>query len=478
MSLQQNYRLLTDIDFSEKLYPNYNVCIGRLEAPECGYTIKNLNITSNKSEGLIKEAKYSIKNVKFENININDSTASNYEGIIINNTAELINLEFKDITINTPNKNYVACIAKNASNNIKNINLENITCNANTTVAGFIASMSEMECSGIIGKNIYITAKGNYSGGIFGSISCSDYGATTLTKNITIEDSEVTGRKYVGGAIGDGRINNVIVNNTKVEGVSNVGGISGSSGVNSIYAYADNVEVYGSGYNIGGLVGYKNSLSYGRLTNSTVEGTEYSTYNVGGVAGGSAQTFKYIEVNNVKVVNKGDYVGGFVGRTDDGNASNIIYNYLQDCYVEGNNYVGGLVGCVQTGNVYYNYSNTEIVALGQYIGGVTGYIKNANTTTTTDNKIEIHHNYVVGSKIKGIGNIGGLIGKTDKELYSDSQFKSNYIEAYIKSEDTESVSLGIGDRQQENQRLIDNYYYKYSSVNGENPNIHNGNIYI
>ncbi|MBS5855098.1 MAG: hypothetical protein KIC56_07840 [Clostridium sp.] len=469
----QNYRLLTDIDFSEKLYPNYNVCIGRLEAPECGYTIKNLNITSNKSEGLIKEAKYSIKNVKFENININDSTASNYEGIIINNTAELINLEFKDITINTPNKNYVACIAKNASNNIKNINLENITCNANTTVAGFIASMSEMECSGIIGKNIYITAKGNYSGGIFGSISCSDYGATTLTKNITIEDSEVTGRKYVGGAIGDGRINNVIVNNTKVEGVSNVGGISGSSGVNSIYAYADNVEVYGSGYNIGGLVGYKNSLSYGRLTNSTVEGTEYSTYNVGGVAGGSAQTFKYIEVNNVKVVNKGDYVGGFVGRTDDGNASNIIYNYLQDCYVEGNNYVGGLVGCVQTGNVYYNYSNTEIVALGQYIGGVTGYIKNANTTTTTDNKIEIHHNYVVGSKIKGIGNIGGLIGKTDKELYSDSQFKSNYIEAYIKSEDTESVSLGIGDRQQENQRLIDNYYYKYSSVNGENPNIHN-----
>ena len=110
-------------------------------------------------------------------------------------------------------------------------------------------------------------------------------------------------------------------------------------------------------------------------------------------------------MNNVKVVNKGDYVGGFVGRTDDGNASNIIYNYLQDCYVEGNNYVGGLVGCVQTGNVYYNYSNTEIVALGQYIGGVTGYIKNANTTTTTDNKIEIHHNYVVGSKIKGIGNI-------------------------------------------------------------------------
>lgn len=75
------------------------------------------------------------------------------------------------------------------------------------------------------------------------------------------------------------------------------------------------------------------------------------------------------------MVNKGDYVGGFVGRTDAGNASNIICNYLQDCYVEGNNYVGGLVGCVQTGNIYYNYSNTEIVALGENIGGVVGYIK-------------------------------------------------------------------------------------------------------
>ena len=469
----QNYRLLTDIDFNGKLYPNYNVSIGRLEAPESGYTIKNLNITSNKSEGLIKEAKYSIKNIKFENINIDDSTTGNYEGIIINNTAELINLEFKDITINTPNKNYVACIAKNASNKINNIKLNNITCNANTTVAGFIASMSEMECSEITGNNIYITAKGDYSGGIFGNISCSNYSETTLTKNITIEDVEVTGKNYVGGAIGYGRINNVTVNNTKVEGVNYVGGISGHSYVNSIYAYADNVEVYGSGYDIGGLVGYKSSLSYGRLTNSTVEGTEYSTYNVGGVAGGSAQTFNYIEVNNIRVVNKGDYVGGFVGRTDAGNTSNIICNYLQDCYVEGNNYVGGLVGCVQTGNIYYNYSNTEIVALGENIGGVVGYIKNANTTTISDNRIEIHHNYVVGSKIKGVGNIGGLIGKTDKELYLDSQFASNYIEAYIKSQDSKSVSLGIGDRQQENQRLIDNYYYKYSSVNEENPNIYN-----
>ena len=470
----QNYRLLTDIDFSGKLNPNYNVSIGRLEAPEDGYTIKNLDIVASGSVGLIKEAKNSIKNIKFENISITDSSYfTGFTGIIINNTAELKNISFEDITLDSPNKNYVGCVSKNESNNINNISLNNISCNGNTNVAGFIASMGEKNCTDIKGDNIHITGKGDYVGGIFGSISCSNYSSATITKNISVENSEIKGRNYVGGVYGYGRVNNATSNNNIVSGVNYVGGVSGNSYVNSYNVYASDVQVTGSGSNIGGLVGYKNSLWYGRIVDSIVEGTTYNTTNVGGVAGGSAQTFEYIEVNNVKVLNKGNYVGGFIGRTDAGNTSNVIYNYIQDSYVEGNNYIGGLIGCVQTGNVYYNYSDTEIKATGENIGGITGYIKNENTTIMGDNRIEIHNNYVIGSKIKGIRNIGGLIGRTDKELYLDTQFKSNYIEAYIVSDDTDSVSLGIGDRQQENQRLVDNYYYKYSSINGENPNIYN-----
>lgn len=472
----QNYRLLTDIDFSGKVNPNYNVSIGRLEAPEEGHTIKNLNIVTQQSKGLIKELKISMKHIHFENITIQSSVSGQYEGIILNNTAEIEDISFKNITIQAPKMNFVACISKNVSNRIDKIQLESITCQGNSYVAGFISNMSESSCMNIRGNDIKINATGDSIGGIFGNIACPNYNIDQPTRNILIENSNISGRNYVGGAIGAGRIYNVTSNHNIINGNTYVGGISGNSGVNSKYAYANSVEVYGSGSNIGGAVGYKNSLSVGKITNSIVEGTTTSSNNVGGFTGGSAQTFYAIEVNSTRVVSKGNNVGAFIGRTDAGNNTSLYECYAKDCYIEGNNNIGGLVGCVQEGNIWNNYTNTEVIALGDNAGGIAGYIKNQNTTNIGDNEIKIYKNNVAGSKVTANNNIGGLIGKTDKELYLASQFIDNYIEAYLTGKDLNTMSLGIGSNKQYNEKLENMHVYRYSSLNGINPNQENDNL--
>ena len=102
----ENYRLLTDLDFTGKQNINYNVKIGRLVTEGKIHTIKNLtlNIRSGTS-GLISILKNGIENIKFENININvinesQGTSINYAGIIGRCEGDIKNIEFNNININ------------------------------------------------------------------------------------------------------------------------------------------------------------------------------------------------------------------------------------------------------------------------------------------------------------------------------------------------------------------------------------------
>ena len=92
--------------------------------------------------------------------------------------------------------------------------------------------------------------------------------------------------------------------------------------------------------------------------------------------------------------------------------------------------------------------------------------------TAVSNVSKIFNNYVANTQINGNKNVGGLIGEIQKELYMPEDFYySNYVEANLKGQ--ESVSLGIGNMPNQNQYLKDTYYYKYSTINGENPNEQN-----
>ena len=470
----ENYRLLTDIDFSGKVNPNYNVSIGRLEAPEEGYAIKNLTIKAQGSEGLIKELKTSMKNIRFENITIENSGTGNYEGVIINNTAEIENVLFKDITINAPKMNYVSCIANSVSNYIQDISLERVKCYGNSYVAGFISYITESDCSNVIGNEIEIEGKGDNIGGLFGRIECPDYNITQSVKTLKIEDSKITGNgNYVGGAIGYGRINNGTSNRNIVSGMGFVGGLSGYGHVKNVDAKVSDSKIYGNKNNIGSVVGYANSLENVFVYNCDVIAEDNNARDIGGVLGGSAQIIRRIVVIDVRVISNGDNVGGISGRTDSGNKSVICESYLKDCYVEGNNKIGGIVGTIQSGTIYNNYSNTQILAKGNDTGGITGYAQNLTTTSVSDNRIQIYINNIAGSKITGQANIGGIIGKVDKELFSEEQFVNNYVEAYLEGKNIDTISLGIGSNKEYNANLKNAHIYQYSTINGSNINAEN-----
>ena len=93
------------------------------------------------------------------------------------------------------------------------------------------------------------------------------------------------------------------------------------------------------------------------------------------------------------------------------------------------------------------------------------------------NKISnIKFTYYAGGIIKGRTYVGGILGEIAKEIYNAdgyNRYYSNYVETNLISEDISTVSLGIGNMPKENLKLIDTYYYKYSTINGKNPNTEN-----
>ena len=127
------------------------------------------------------------------------------------------------------------------------------------------------------------------------------------------------------------------------------------------------------------------------------------------------------------------------------------------------------------GSIVANYTNSKTVANEHSAGGILGYLDNSkmdNLTSVTS----IRQNYYAGAIIQSKQYVGGVVGEIVKEIYDEDGVKryySNYVEANLVSEDPYTISLGIGNMPGENIKFIDNYYYKYSIVNGKYPNIDN-----
>ena len=127
------------------------------------------------------------------------------------------------------------------------------------------------------------------------------------------------------------------------------------------------------------------------------------------------------------------------------------------------------------GSIVANYTNSKTVANEYSAGGILGYLDNSkmdNLTSVTS----IRQNYYAGAIIQSKQYVGGVVGEIVKEIYDEDGVKryySNYVEANLVSEDPYTISLGIGNMPGENIKFIDNYYYKYSIVNGKYPNIDN-----
>ena len=498
----ENYKLMSDIDFDKKDNINIGVNIARLDGNNHALKNMNVSLTGNQT-GIINTVKTELKNINFENISINNIDGNRNIGIIVNNTGDISKVSFTNITINAPYAQYVACITKNDNSNTSEIKLNNVNITGKNYISGFIAETYAIDMENIVADNVTIKGSDGYIGGIFGNILNKQ---ESMLMNITLTNSNVQGsQQYVGGIVGYVPykstsmiwLDNVKLDNNYISGNDYVGGVSGYSGYER-HIEVQETTVKGNNF-VGGISGYSSLIYDAKFLNSDVEGignyvggilgmqinveTSYnlcvngsnissSGDNVGGLVGsiGRELRYSYVENSNIKGRNN---VGTLLGK----NNFFILYSYAYNCKVEGNNNVGGIVGnspsplSLGTKQVNYTYNNSDIKG-NDNVGGIVGNFNNTNMTDTY-NVNYVLYNYAINN-IVGKNNVGGIFGYIPESLYkANSYFRSNYVQSDIVSSDKNTTSMGIGNMPKENINLAKTYYYKYSTINGENLNEEN-----
>ncbi len=464
----QNYILMNDIDFKGKIDINSDVGIGRLKTNGDNKTLKNINI---ENASLIRKIENEIENINFENINIISNKNLNNLGIISNLSGSMNSINCKDITINSSNSDCVGIVGINFGP-IAKVNMENVNILGKNYVGG-LTGISRNTINDVTANKV--TIKGNdYSGGIVGELSANN-------KNINMTNLKIEGHNYVGGITGQVLNNateyfNLFVNDSEIYGNSYVGGIEGLTfGYGAYRRGIYNSNIIGSGNNIGGIRGSPStgSIDNCEVINCNVKGVGVKSNYVGGICG----SIIYISDSRVlesTIEASGDNVGCLGGKAGDEYAGRCGYrNYVENSIVKGNKEVGGAFGkVINNFDVSNNYINAEVRAKEGNVGGLIGYLDNSNMTSI-NNKSIVKENYFVGN-INGNSNVGGLIGNIAQELYMpELYYMSNYIEGRIQSGSNANVSLGIGNMPNQNQYLKDTYFYKYSSINGKNPDKQN-----
>ena len=488
----QNYRIMSDIDFSGKINIKNKINVSRFDGNN--HVLKNIRLKLDNNSALINFVQNEIKDITFENIEINSENATNNIGIILRNSGRIENIVFKDININAPKASYVAPISRNESMTIENINLNNIEIVGKSYIGGLIGRTIAGNFTNIVAEEININSE-SYVGGIFGYMISQE---NSEIKDVTINNSEIVGTSNrVGGIVGTTDsgtekiiwFSNINMEDNTISGKEYVGGISGYLSY-CRHIISKNNNINGTNY-VGGIAGQA-------FTAYDLEVTNLNLQSTGNYAGGLfGSTYGLGKVNNAyvndsKIISTGDYVGGINGRNDREladvyvenseitgrnnvggiagiNNLNITRVYVYNCKIIGNNNIGGIIGNIIRGVISFTYNNATIIG-NSNLGGIIGYFPNTGVTST-NNATNISYNYA-SANISGSNNIGGLFGKIDVELYNPANyFKQNYFEIYITTEDESTSSPGVGSRKIENSNLPNTYIYKYGTINDKNIDI-------
>ena len=472
----ENYRLLTDLDFAGKQNVNYNLKIGRLVTEGNIHTIKNitLNVGDKGDFGLISLLKNGIENIKFENININcnEKAKASSIGVIGRCEGTIYNIEFNNIHINisesAKNINNIGCIGYYEGTYVEKVKTNEIHINGGSVyIGGTFGWLTYAELKNIEASNINIEGNAEQVGGIIGHMQ--QLTQTMYSSNIKIMNSNIKGNKVIGSITGAGGFNeNITVINCNVEGIETIGGVVGAQthamgGLKN--TLIDNSHIKGT-TKVGGIFGSGGRIEYSKVINSTIEGIGSNSKAVGGVVGVQGWGPRTTYVKDSKVISKGINVGGILGESWSGTNGCFVDNVL----VEGYANVGGLVGYTQRNGSHYSYSNATVIATEHSAGGITGYLENGEMDNL-NNLSQMIGNYYARGTVKSKETVGGIIGEVEKELFMPKNYyKQNYIEANLISEDANTISIGIGNMPEENSKMPNTYYYKYSKINGNYPN--------
>ena len=470
-TIPQNYRIMNDIDFSGRANINANITVLRLEGANENITLKNIDL-SNTGMPLIEAVNISIKNINFDNIKIETNETISNVGIIAMLRGTLDKVNFNEVDIIANNATNVGCIGYTIGVS-QNVILSDVNVSGKTQVGGLVG-YGYADIQYIQGNNLTVTGTSNYVAGIVG------YTQEDVLY-VEVSDVEISGNNYIGGILGCLSFSggakyshDLVVKNSNISGKDYVGGIKGyigshGEGKNEIY----DSNVTGIGSYIGGIVGADNGAGESgiKVEDCTIKGIGTKSDYVGGITGKGNGNTTCNYVRNTTIESTGSYIGGLKGNMNTPNT--LVGNYIENVIIRGYSEVGGLFGSGRVASIYKNYVFAIISAENSNAGGVVGKLKNENMTAV-DNNSSIYYNYVANSKINAKSNVGGLVGNIVEDLYMpENYYYSNFIEAYLESEDDTSISLGIGNRADQNQYLKDTYYYKYSSINGENPNVQN-----
>ena len=456
----QNYRLIADIDFKDKVNINTNVILNRLEGINDGYTLKNVNINSNQNNiFFIKEVKTSLKNINFENFNIESTGSGNGFGIIGITNGSIENINFNNNKIIAKNINYVGSISNNTASSTKNINLNNIEVVGGDYVGGLIAKTTNEALNDITLKNMTIKGK-NYTGGLIGY---KTYNETNLHFEIDAYNVNVNciDGTRCGGVYGYGEASNVNAGRMTITGISYVGGISGQASNHLYYnKLYDNSIISGSDY-VGGLVGNSPWIYHSTVKDVKVTGHNY----IGGLSGYSS-TKAYNSIVNVTVEGN-DYVGGATGRYD----GVLISSEIVNTSVKGHDYVGGVYGAKFNNSgkaeMYYNTINITVLANGSYVGGIIGYYDNSKISGESG-VFKLFSNIIQNANIIGKDYVGGLIGKIEKEFGNEANYiNNNVIIANVTSEESNNSGIIIGNSDLNAVNLKNIKIYNKSKLNNK-----------
>ena len=307
------------------------------------------------------------------------------------------------------------------------------------------------------------TPKAQNVGGFIGKNAGATYVLADISRatDQTLKGTTIT----IGSSDGNGNYSG------SISAASNVGGIIGLNSAGSVFGIGSNnvdgtnynkgtlhITIYatitGTGDYVGGIVGLNESTgtNYGVVSivrgvivqNGAISGASY----VGGIVGydngvletGGATADSSFSEDNQKLItalsitNKGnvtgsgDYVGGFIGRIDEpredtDSTVDIAGTFTNDGLVEGDNYVGGLIGYVGKGitigtknGVSTEFKNSNsVIGHGNYIGGsiglLLGTIQGASTSVLVkfENGGKQNDGTYVGN-VDGKAYVGGSIG--------------------------------------------------------------------
>ncbi len=329
------------------------------------------------------------------------------------------------------------------------------TVSGGNHVGGLLGTADGSGTTNLSSSSSTATVSGtNYVGGAVGGMS-TGWGVDI---DNTDAHGNVNGDSQVGGLVGGGTSETIDIANSNadgdVDGSTNVGGLVGLHPRGTLTGSSSSSFVNGTEY-VGGLVGQGGDADPVNSSNdrvvtiqdSTASGTIQGSTEVGGLLGfANAATLDNTAATG-SVTASGKKAGGLVGYVGFSPNNQIDASHATGT-VDGEDYVGGLVGDVRAEHDSGAYTIRDSYATGDVtgnrkVGGLVGLTSTASHTLFVDT-------HALGD-VSGTNRVGGLVAS----LAADGTVKNSYAENNVITGTTHTgglVGLAAG-----NGRVVDSY---------------------